>query len=372
MRAARYRAATMRRGSAFALILVAAGVLGVLVGACGSGSRAHRRLVLDDIGAPAGCSGYGHSGVAGYGVQIAQAFLTRVCADEVGRVANYGVGGSTLQGELLGALQVIPRDAPRQLSIVWWGLNDLADFGPALRAYQAALTMLVSRLRTSPADVHGPGDPALSYLGAWRSYPGEKVVTGPASFTWMSPRGFTGGVVAFASMTRHGFGARYAFSLDGRPAGSWDTRDAAAGPPAPAVSIPGAYRIHVPPGGGQVIRCRISGVVGSANLTGWALESRTPPLIVLVEQPRLVSYRAYSIAGAAFKPDDRQVQALDRVIRAVAASFDDYVIPVDLDPALGRRVRYFLGDRLHPDAAGHRLISELIEHAIARDRHVVR
>ncbi len=341
-------------------------------GSVTSSSGRAERVALDDIPRLTGCTGYGHSGIEGYGVQPSQAFLTRVCVGLVGKVLNLGIGGSTLQGQLLQVLQEVPRDADTQLSIVMWGANDLALFGPDLSGYKAGLRMLISRLRTPYDDIHTFRDRALSYSGRWANTPGEKVTDADAAFTWTSPRGFRGGPVAFIVSFRQGIGARYSFSLDGRPAGIWDTAALGPPPPAPAVNTPAAYRIEVPPGGGHTVRCRLSEVRGAANLAGWELEATHPPLVVLVEHPRPPSYAIYDAAGWRFHPTDAQILSLDRAMRSIAAEFGSYVITVDPDPAVGKRRAFYLGDETHFNVVGNARVAQLIEQAIERDSHVRR
>jgi lysophospholipase L1-like esterase len=347
---------------------------GLVVTACGAAAPSHvsQRLALDDLGPLTGCTGYGHSGIEGYGVPPSQAFLTLVCQRSVGSVLNLGIGGSTLQGQLSEVLGRLPRSHATQLSIVMWGANDLALFGPDLAGYRAGLRMLVSRLRAPAQNVHGAMDPALRYFGNWTSADGERVTTAAASFTWTSPRGFPGGVVAFTATFRRGLGARYAFTLDRRRVGVWDTR--ALGPPAPApvANTPGAYRIRVPAGAGHVVRCRLNAVRGGADLLGWQLESARPPLIVLVEHPRPPSFAIYRQKGWVFRPTDAQILALDRAMSEVAAEFDGYVITVDPDAAIDRRPADFLADGFHLSEAGNRVVAKLITRAIAQSPHVRR
>jgi hypothetical protein len=252
-----------------------------------------------------------------------------------------------------------------------WGVNDLAAFGPSLGGYKGALRLLVSRLRTAAGDIHDFHDPALSYSGRWTPATGEDVASPGASFSWRSPPGFRGGYVAFIAMIRRGFGARYTFALDGTADGTFDTRGLSPPPPAPAVSTPVAYRVRVPPGSGHVITCRLDDVERAANLVGWSLESAHPPLVVLVEQPRLRSYSAYRLIHAPFLPDDADVLALNRAIGDVASEFDGYVIAVGTDHSIGKQGRYFQGDGLHPNAVGDERISQLIDAAIQHDPHVV-
>ncbi len=358
-------------GGARVRLLAAALLAGLAVSACAAGSPPPgRRLALDDLGRLTGCTGYGHSGIEGYGVPTDQAFLTLVCRREVGAVLNLGIGGSTLQGQLTQILETMPSAHASQLSIVMWGANDLALFGPSLAGYAAGLRMLISRLRTPAGSVHGSGDSALRYAGRWTVAYGERVTAGDASFTWTSPAGFPGGVVAFTLTARQDLGARYAFALDGRRAGVLDTRRFGPPPPAPAVNTPVAYRIRVPAGAGHIVRCRIGDVHGGADLLGWQLESSRPPLVVLVEHPRPPAFEIYHQPGWRFVPTDEQILALNRTISAVAAEFGGYVIPIDPDAAIDRRPAYFLSDRSYFSVAGNHLVAGLIERAIARDPHV--
>jgi lysophospholipase L1-like esterase len=361
----------MRRAASAAAALALA--VSVLSG-CGSGgserSGSSLRLGLYELGPLTGCTGYGHSGIEGYGVPRSDAFVTLVCDRETGSVLNLGIGGSTLQGQLTQMLGLMPSSHATQLAIVMWGENDLALFGPGLGGYAAGLRMLVSRLRTPPQNVHPATDSALSYTGPWSQAAGEQVLASDGSFTWTSPRGFQGGEVAFTATFRRALGARYAFSLDGKPAGVWDTRGLGQPPPAPSVDTPGAYRIKVPPGAGHVVRCRITDVHGGADLLGWQLESSHPPLVVLVEPPHPPSFQIYDASGWRFHPQNSQVFALARAMGAVAREFDGYVITVDPEREIGGRKAYFLSDQTHFNVAGNAIIARLIERAIAADPHV--
>jgi lysophospholipase L1-like esterase len=357
-----------RAASAAAALALAAFVLSGCGGSGGSGSS--HRLGLDDLGPLTGCTGYGHSGIEGYGVARSDAFVTLVCDQEVGSVLNLGIGGSTLQGKLTEMLGLMPASHATQLAIVMWGENDLALFGPGLGGYEAGLRMLVSRLRSPPQNVHPATDSAFRYTGPWRQAAGEQVVAADGDFTWTSTRGFQGGEVAFTATFRQGLGARYAFSLDGKPAGVWDTLGLGQPPPAPSVDTPGAYRIKVPPGAGHVVRCRITDVQGGADVLGWQLESSHPPLVVLVEPPHPPSFAIYDTGGWRFHPQDSYVYALARAMGAVAREFDGYVITVDPEREIGGRSADFLSDQTHFNVAGNAIIARLIEGAIAADPHV--
>jgi lysophospholipase L1-like esterase len=360
-----------RPGRAVAAVLVSV-ALAATVSACGGSgpSAGSAGLGVGGLGKLTGCTGYGHSGIEGYGVESSQAFLSIVCKHEVGKVLNLGIGGSTLQGQLAQVLGLMPSTHATELSVVMWGENDLALFGPDLAGYEAGLRMLISRLRSAPGDIHTATSPALRYTGAWTEAYGEKVTTGDGSFTWTSPPGFRGGDVAFTATFRQGLGARYAFTLDGRSAGTWDTLGLAPSPPAPAVNTPGAYRIEVPAGAGHVVHCRITDVVGGADVLGWQLESAKPPLVVLVEHPRPPSFSIYDTGGWHYHPTYPQVLALDRAMRAVASEFGSYVITVDTDATIGRKRKYFLSDETHLNVHGNAIVARLIERAIARNPHV--
>jgi lysophospholipase L1-like esterase len=355
------------RGGARTLAVVAAMVA---VAGCGAArQRADGRLAVDDIGRVSGCAGYGHSYVAGAGLSSAQTFLALVCRRYGQRPLNDGVGGSSLQSQLLTTLRQLPADASRQLSIVMWGINDLGAFGPSLGGYRAALRLLASRLRTDPAGIHSFHDPALSYSGPWTDSTGEKVTTSRSSFTWTSSGSFAGGSIAFMMTIHRAAGATYGFTVDGRSAGTFVTRRLSPPSPAPAVSIPVAYRVTVP-SGRHVVRCRVTRVQRGANLVGYLVEARSVPLVVLVQQPRLPSYRAYRVINAPFVPSDRGVRSLNRAIADVAAEFDSYVVTVNADRVLDRDRAFFQADDLHPNALGDRRIAAAIEQQIDRNRHV--
>ncbi len=292
-------------------------------------------------------------------------FLALVCRTYGLAAANQGIGGSSLQSRLLATLGTVPPSARTQLSIGMWGINDLGAFGPSLGGYRAALRLLVSRLRTAPGDIHSYRDPAVTFGGRWVDSTGEKVTTGPGIFTWRPPASFRGGDVALMVTVRQGFSARYAFTLDGRHVGTFDTRGLAPPAPAPDVSTPVAYRVAVP-AGAHIVRCSIGGVERGANLVGWEVESHRNGLVVLLEQPRLQSYDAYRVAHTSFTPTDRGAVALNRAIAAVAAEFDDHVVVVDTDRVIGDRSRYFQADGLHPTATGDRLIAAAIESRVDR------
>lgn len=332
---------------------------------CGrQSSRPGARLTVSGIGTVSGCTGYGHSYVAGTGLAPDDTFLALVCRRYGLPVVNQGIGGSSIQSRLLATLGTVPPSARTQLSIVMWGINDLGAFGPSLGGYRAALRLLVSRLRTAIGDIHSYRDPAVTFDGSWVDAAGEKVTTRAGAFTWRSPASFAGGDVAFIVTARPGFGARYAFTLDGHRAGTFDTRGLAPAPPAPDVSTPVGYRVAVP-AGAHVIRCQIGDLERGANLVGWQVEARRTGLVVLVEQPRLKSYDVYRIIHAPYIPTNRSVLALNRTIAAVAAEFDNHVIVVNADRMIGGRQRYFQADGLHPTATGDRLIAGAIESAIA-------
>ena len=326
--------------------LVRAAVIAVVVmlvaGACGSSShtsstkttsspsrrtasRQAGSLRLDDIGATAGCAGYGASYVTGVGVHPAQSFLSIVCAPLTGSVTDNGVPGSSLQSDLLRTLRRVPRDAPNQLSIIMWGINDLGWFGDHLGAFQAGLRLLISRLRTSDWNIHTFQDPTLSYAGPWRNLLGAKVTSGDASFVWRSPSGFPGGELAFVTLLRRGIGGRYAFSVDGRRVGEFSTRAAPAPRPARTVNTPGAFRIRVPARGRT---CRplhdhrgfrrsqpagMAARVGAAS-TGRARRSAaTPDLSCLCRRPR--AFRAHRPRRGSTQPRDRRRRAGVRELR---------------------------------------------------------
>jgi hypothetical protein len=298
------------------------------------------------------------------------AFLTLVCARLGQTAVNLGVPGSSAQNTNLADVAAAPRDAATQVSLVWWGLNDLGSFGPSLDGYKASMRYLLSRLRSRSSDIHTFADRAFSYRGGpWQTQKGQRVATGDATAIWKSPRGFPGGVVAFTFLFTRGPSATYTFSVDGRRAGSFDIGSLTPPPPANSAVTGGAWRVRVPRGPGHVVRIALTHVVSAASIAGWELESPHPPLIVLMGQYRLSTYEAYR-GQSPFVPTDAGVAALNDATLALAREYGSYVAPVDLDRLMGKRPDLLMADRLHPTASAQKIIAAAVEKAIARNRHV--
>jgi lysophospholipase L1-like esterase len=306
--------------------------------------------------------------MAAIGIPTARTFLARVCAYLGQPSRNLAIPGSSAQDTAAEEVAAAPRDAATQFSFVWWGLNDLGAFGPRLEGFKASMRFLISRLRSRHQDIHGSRDPAFSFRGNWRDLSGIRMSTADAGFTWRSPRGFAGGTVAFLFTFGQGYAARYAFSIDGRPAGGLDTASLASPPPASPVASAGAIRLRIPPGGGHRVDCAITGVVRGATIAGWELESSRPPLVVLLDHYRLKSYAPYK--DRPFEPTDAQVLALNRAIRSVARDYGSYVTVVDTDAAFAKKPSLLFPDGLHPNAKGQLVLAGLIERALRRNPHV--
>ena len=329
------------------------------------------RLVLRHLGRIPGCLGIGHSGIEGYGVPPQDAFVTKVCDGETGQVLNLGIGGSTLQGDLDKVLGYIPADTNHDLSIVMWGVNDLALYGPHLAGFRAGLELLVSRLRTPASAIHGVSSAQLTFRGPWVRLGSLQTTKAGATVSWLSPRGFPGGELSFITSFQYGTGALVTASLDGAPAGALDTRSLAQPPPAPQSATAAAVRIAVPSGAGHRVLLQFSQVQNEATFEGWSLESAHPSLVVLVEHPQPPSFAIYDTGGWPFRPDDTQVRALDAVIGQVARSFGPSVITVNPDPLFRSNPADFLAsDQFHFSVRGNAIVAAAIERAIRSNPEV--
>lgn len=357
----------LRRGALPAAAFVLA------LGACGASkplipAKHHARL--DDIPHVTGCSGYGHSGMASVGIPRNKAFLTTVCAALGHSAENLGVPGSSAQNTNTADVAAAPDDADTQFSFVWWGLNDLAAFGPSMPGFESSMRYLLSRLRSRVHDIHDFRDPAFRYTGGpWRSQPGQNVAMGDATVTWTSPKRFRGGVVAFTYFFTRGPSAHYAYSVDGRPAGQFDLSALTPPPPATTAVTGGAFRVRVPAGPGHVVRIALSNVAQGASIGGWELESPRPPLIVLLGQYRLSTYSAYAHTSP-FVPTDAGVRALNGALAELSREYGSYMPLVNLDHVLGKKPALLFPDGLHPNQAGQAVIVKAIERVLAHNRHV--
>ncbi len=315
-------------------------------------------LSVRGLGRAQRIEGVGHSYIGAAGVNRGEGVLALV-ADQL-RVggADAPRAARTVTDQLIDVYESdVGRDgaAPAQAGLVMAGLNDLAEYGRDLDGFANGLESLLSRMRAGPGDAHryrdrtvelGEGGAGWTEAGLLTEVRTEHDLEIDVSAHRR------GGTLGFVAPAGQGTGGVYRFRVDGRSAGTLDTRglfpDA---PRKPEGYTPFVARVRIPPGA-KALHVRITDVAGRAGFYGWHMEARTPPLIVVLRQPRLPDYGSYG--GSFHTPTDADVAALNATIDRVAARFEDGLVvtadaeEIAADPAL------FQDDRLHPNAAGHR------------------
>ncbi len=109
------------------------------------------------------------------------------------------------------------------------------------------------------------------------------------------------------------------------------------------------------PAGTRSIELTATEVSGGIQLDYWQVEADPPPLVLLLEQYRLMQYELYRGWPADPVTDDHILEVLNPATRAVAAEFDSSVLLVDTDGALGQGLHggpRLLPRRRGPPAAG--------------------
>lgn len=281
------------------------------------------------------------------------------------QLLNLAVGATQVQGyaqTLLnhetGALRRPAGEALKQLGIVMHGINDIAFGGPLGVGFDAAMRAVLSAMRANPGYFLTPSNSAFTYSPAHWNGPyaplGPGVfysTTNGCSVKWTSTPGWPGSWVGFHFYNgAQGWGAVHTCTLNGAAAGALDTRDST-----PIGAGVRAHRVYVPPGAGHEVVFTVSDIITATYFWGATYERVSPPLIMLLKQPRLPDYSAY--AGFHAVPTDADVLAANLRLDAIADEFGPFVQTVDLDAAFGKDPGAFNPDKLHPN---HPLGTDLI------------
>jgi hypothetical protein len=224
-------------------------------------------------------------------------------------------------------------------------------------AFENALTSLLSRMRVAPGDAHAWSDATVKLGPGWSGTGDAASTTRDAALDIRLQRGDVARTLGFVAPSTRRTGALYRFTIDGRAAGRLDTRGLFPNKLSPHRGTPTPFikRLRLPPGA-RVLHVDVTAVRGRAEFYGWHLEASDPPLIVVLHQPRTPSYVAYH--GSFHRPDDGDVKDLNAATdEAIAAFADGQVVSADADAKLHKDKVFFLHDRLHPNAIGHRLLA---------------
>ncbi len=323
-----------------------------------------RALSVPGLGRATFFEGFGHSYLAAYGTTPSKGFFTLAARHyRIPRTGQTGGGGTAVIDDLdtVYARNLQRRSGRRaQLGIVMWGINDVALYGPAVfPALQNGLTSLLSRMRVAPGDAHPSSDATVKLGPEWASSGGVASTTTDAALDIRLGRRDGGRTLGFVAPAGQRTGGLYRFTIDGKAAGSLDTRGLYPDKPAPPAGGPTPFikRLELP-SGARTLHVDVTGVQGSAGFYGWHREAAAAPLIVVLHQPRPAGYMGYD--GAFHEPDDGDIKALNATTdKAIGAFTDGRVVAADAEAELHHDTVFFLDDRLHPNDIGHKWLAKV-------------
>lgn len=345
---------------------------------------------------------HGHSFAQGGGTQHpARERFTRRVADRLGlREVNHAVGGavahwSTGGGVGDGGYPLVLQDGftagsaepylpDRATGLLFFGLNDLAVLGERLRPYEEALRAMISRYRAARV-YEAEDDESFSFAPGWRAVSGASAcnsgsgyreTTSSAAATIAVPDDYDGTPIAVGFIVPPASQAVARVTVGpvpGRQAAEVGVDLSAARVCSEGRSNAVVKRLTDLTPGRHTIELEVEVTAGSARLDYWQVEAGRPPLVLVLEHFRLMTYDAYLEWPAHPLADQDVLEALNPSTRAVAGEFGPSVLCVETDSALGKD--YPLAARgavpgAYPDESGYRRladhVSAQVEAAISR------
>lgn len=355
------------------------------------GAGATKADARDEIGAAAKlihaaarvvCDGHSYMNGVGPGVTKGTNDMATLIASGLGLPkANRAVAGSVLfshigDGDDWGQVlqkEIRPNDrfAPTGgLYVVMWGINDAHALGNTtgdLAPFEQALRTAISRYRAAAVFENTDSTVALGGSGSWNAASGAISNSGAgirfnptsgATITITTPANFPGGTITLGFVNwddGSGFTVTGPVEL-GSPALTPTPTDSAYRSPA-VLRIP-----DVPAGGASYVftTSDVSGGVGCAfDYWSWEPDENSCPFVVVVGQPKAIDYDQYGDEDLT----DAGIEALNTVTQGVIAEFGERVIYVDTSD-MDESTTYFQAGNIHPNAAGHAHIADLVLAAV--------
>lgn len=262
------------------------------------------------------------------------------------------------------------------LVVLWTGVNDLGGKGAAVVNTPGASgdlcrEALISYLRARPGSFRGRGSSVFSYDGSWVdgdnnagtggigvkvSVAANSVITETFSMAEAGTH-----VVCFAEYSPFG-GSKWEVREGGTLLATVDNSAVNSGGWHPAV-----VRIPNLAVGSHTLTIKNTALGASfpysAFYGSWD-EGPTVPVVLDVLQYKPSSYGVYG--GSAFPVDDAAIDAMNGRIRAIASTFDGYVVPVDMGALLDRKRGLMGADQFHLNVAGSQVAGLALHRAATR------
>lgn len=283
----------------------------------------------------------------------------------------------------------------RDLVVLWFGNNDLAQLGPPgadLEPFTVSLEACISRARA--AMILEENNATVTFpTGSWTRYGAGVVERGGSNLLYASggyyqaaisgsvrvvtPSDFQGGTIALAFIVAtDGSGAAMNFTVNGVAAGSLDTRnknahDYGTSPSSGTNLNPNTVIkrfTDLPPGANTIVATMTAGTLFAFDC--WWIEAAIPPLVVVVggweTDDSVPLFDFYDLAGFPYVPVAGDIAGMDAAMQAVVDTFDDDVMLVEINSHLNRDRKYFSPDHIHLSDRGHAIVAEQIAQAVQR------
>ena len=265
-----------------------------------------------------------------------------------------------LQG-LVRDVAAAPYSAAEPLAIVDFGINDLNvlkdTYSSRWSIYIEVMRAVISRVRQ--ASVKENTDASVAYSGTdWTETAGttnsgvstRTTTTSGAVATITVPSDFEGGTVAIGVQDTTDDGAVYTVREGATVLATLDSRPIVNGVAA-ALIVPHVIRVEGLAAGAHTLTLTVTSIDsgGTVAFDYWAIEAPVPPIVLVHNIARMRTYANYGTPA----PDDADVAAVNLLLDALVDEFDEWVVLVDADAALGKDDAKFAADDNHPNDAGH-------------------
>jgi|GEM_PF-5616879 len=320
----------------------------------------------------------GHSytfgaGASSFNQRYTTRFATMLHAQEnnigiPGAVAgwNNGTGVGSGDGGYATVLQKVvptrtaaPYLAMPGVNLLNYGINDLGQYASTnMVPYQEAMRTMIARYRAAAVFEDTSG--SVAYGGTWvplgstqnntSGSSANSTSTTGSTATVTVPSDFPGGTVDLGFVATGAGGTNWSITVDGSAAGTLDTTNMS-----PSGHFTGVVKrlTGLAAGAHTIVVTYNSGSIGYFDY--WQIEAPTSPLVLVQNVARMTTYGIYG--SSPHMPTDADVAAMNTALATVTASFDQNVVTVDADAALGKNSANFFGDGSHPNDQGYQKLA---------------
>lgn len=239
-----------------------------------------------------------------------------------------------------------PYLSPLAVVELMWGINDIAQYGPAnanfVAVWKMVLTALAARGRLGA--LYEDNDASVTYGSGWSTATQTTKNSGAglhftgtngSSFTVTVPADYDGQGVVFCFLATNSYTGTMTATIGATPVGN--VSGAAAAALSLGVVVPFVLRLPAGTPGlvpGATITITASAISTFVFFDWWGIEANPAPLVILADclRPPTPNYGAYS--GWPYTPTDADLLAVNAANATVAALFSDGMVITDGADAL--------------------------------------